>query len=212
MINKWIYIRLFYLICFGILFVGCITNNKGPNRVIFNKIYECDSLSYYNSDFIVDKDSSVYSLQEKTPFEFKLIIDSKYLVTKNGKFNYLYGGINIDTIGLISLDDDKFMFLDNITSNPLMLFDFKARINNSWNIKKGYFNGYEITLTERKYNNVLNDSVYYYDFNYTKTKFPNGYYFVQFEVSPKIGIIGFTFDNGINCSSVITSASIAPAL
>lgn len=33
-------------------------------------------------------------------------------------------------------------------------------------------------------------------------KFPNGYYFVKFDVIPKFGVIRFEFDNGIECSCI----------
>ncbi len=109
-------------------------------------------------------------------------------------------GLDVYTIGLLNISNDKYLYKRNHNEADVLLFDFNSKIGNSWMInREGFFKSYNIVLNEIKYNSYIGDSVYCFTLDYKGPKFSNGYYFVRFEVSKYYGITSFSFDNGIDC-------------
>ena len=109
-------------------------------------------------------------------------------------------GLDVYTIGLLNISNDKYLYNKNHNEADVLLFDFNSKIGNSWMInREGFFKSYNIVLNEIKYNSYIGDSVYCFTLDYKGPKFSNGYYFVRFEVSKYYGITSFSFDNGIDC-------------
>jgi len=188
-----------FCFCFNIVYLGCTPVNKN-NTFIFKNKCQCDSIFIESNNFIIDDDSSIYSISEKTPFEFNLYVDTGFVTIENRKYYYLMAGLDIDTIGLLNISKDKYIFKRNRNDADELLFDFNAKIDSSWMISnEGYFRNYKIVLSKIKYDSYIDDSVYYFNLDYKGLKFSNGYYFISIEVSKYYGITSFSFDNGIDC-------------
>lgn len=182
--------------------LGCLSNSTIIKSNIFNHKCLCDSLYVENYNFNFEDDSAIYSVMKKEPFEFQLFADKKFVSINGTNYYYFLAGLNVDTIGLIEISNNGYLFKKDINGNNALLFDFNAKLNDCWEInEEGYFKDYKICLKEIKYNSVLKDSVYSFSYDYKGFKFPNGYYFVNFEVSQYYGIVGYSFDNGVRCVS-----------
>lgn len=184
----------------ALVFSDCSDTTAQLNKDIFYNEYNCDSITVETYNFMLDEDSSFYSLSKKVPFEFKLYIDTNYVFINKKKYYYFMAGINVDTIGLLNVSNNAFLLKKHIKSKKAVLFKFSANINDFWKIEDGgYFNNYRIELKDIKYNKSIKDNVYHFRFHYEGIKLPNGYYFVSFKVSQNHGIIQYRFDNGVNC-------------
>jgi hypothetical protein len=185
------------ILLFGI--TGCHTiDNKSA---IFNKKYECDSILIADDNYSFEDDNSIFSPMSKSSFNYEFKLIDEYFMIDNKKFYYLLAGLNIDTVGLIYITKDYFLYLKNInSSSPVLLFDFKAKNDETWFINdNGFFNNYQVSLSKKEYDENLKDTLYLFDLNYKGVTFPNGYYFELFEVSKKNGIIRFSLSNGVDC-------------
>ena len=186
--------------CVSIVYFGCIPAKKYTEAFRFNNKCQCDSILIESNQFLIDNDSSLYSIFKKAPFDYSLFIDTGFVTINNRKFYYLMAGLDIDTIGLLNISNDKYLYKRNPNEADVLLFDFNSKIGNSWMInREGFFKSYNIVLNEIKYNSYIGDSVYCFTLDYKGPKFSNGYYFVRFEVSKYYGITSFSFDNGIDC-------------
>lgn len=184
------------------LFFSCATKKKTlESTIFFKQNYKCDSIYAPTYNFILEDDSSIYSPMEKEPFDFKLQIIEDCVKIDGLKYYYVLGGLNTDTLGLINITDDTYLYKKNKDSNKsVVLFSFNKELNDSWVIKDGgYFSDYEVILNDIKYNEALKDAIYIFSYNFIGDKFPNGYYFENFKVSKKYGILSFSFNNGVEC-------------
>ena len=188
-----------------VLLHSCLTEKASVNQIVFGKKFSCDSIVSHTYDFILEEDSTLYSSVIKEPFNFKLHILEDYIKINKAKYYYLLGGINIDTLGLLDITDDLYMYrLNKSSEENAVLFNFKKDLKDSWQIKeKGYFNNYEVVLESIKYNKALKDTVYSFNYNFLGKKFPNGYYFTNFHVSKQYGVLSFSFTNGVKCEYII---------
>ena len=169
-------------------------------QLIYNSTCKCDSIDVDSYDFYMDGDSNIYSIPQKAPFNFQFIIDSCYIELNKREYHYCIAGINVDTIGLINITKSEYNFRKDINGKDVKLFDFTAKLNQRWKVNNGgYFDNYNIELHEVKYDEIINDSIYCFNFYYTGMKLPNGYFFERFEVSQLFGIVKFSFDNGVMC-------------
>lgn len=194
--NWWVVLSF----CISIVYFGCTSKKMNFEAFIVNNKCQCDSIFIESNNFIIDDDSLIYSISEKVPFDFKLYVDTGFVLIENRKYYYLMAGFDVDTIGLLNISKDGYIFQKNRYEDAVLLFDFNAKTDSGWMIdKEGYFKNYKIILRKIKYDSYINDSIFCFNLDYKEPKLPNGYYFVNFEVSRYYGIINFSFDNGIDC-------------
>ena len=187
------------------LLYGCLAEKTNVNQFVFEKKYSCDSIVSSTYDFSLEDDSAVYSPIKREPFDFKLRITEDYIKINKSKYYYILGGINTDTLGLVNITGDTYLYRRDKSSNEsAILFGFNKKLKESWQIKEeGYFNNYEVVLEDVKYNKTLKDTVYSFSYTFLGRKFPNGYYFTEFDVSKQYGILSFNFTNGVKCSCIV---------
>lgn len=188
-----------------VLLHGCLAEKTSVNQIVFEKEYSCDSIISSTYDFILEGDSAVYSPVKRESFDFKLCIIGDYIKINKAKYYYILGGVNIDTLGLVNITGDTYLYRQNKSSNEsAVLFNFNKELKESWQIKEeGYFNNYKVVLEDVKYNKTLKDTVYSFSYTFLGQKFPNGYYFTNFDVSKQYGILSFNFTNGVKCECII---------
>ncbi len=188
------------IIVFILFFEGCTPPDEESNKCIFNTEYHCDSIFIETYDFLIDEDSLIYSVPKKVPFCFKFCIDSAEILFKNRIYHPVIAGLNPDTIGLLNISEDHYYFKNTIYDDGALLFDFTAEENEKWKISnESYFHDYEVTLKNIRYDTLLKEDVYIFDFSYKGIKFPNGYYFEGFQVTKNHGIIRYYLDNNVEC-------------
>lgn len=191
----------------AVLVSGCLLNKESTtNAAVYEKKYSCDSIIVYTNNFSFEDDSAVYSPIRKEPFKYKIQISRDYIEQNGIKYYYLLSGINIDTIGLISITEQSYLYKTELDDkNNVFLFRFDEKINSVWEIKEeGFFNHYRVVLNDIVYNETTNDSLYFFNYYFSGQKLPNGYYFEYFVVSKQYGIMSFGLSNGIKCNCLGT--------
>ena len=188
-----IFLTLFILI--GVIFWSwSYFNQPFPKKNIYNKKYKCDSIAMLSNNYIMDDDSTIYNIPKKVAFDFKFMIDSSIILIDKKEYHYLIAGLNPDTVGLISKNENYYTFRNDKQSEDNILFDFNRQVADTWIIPdEGYFNDYNIKLTDIYYNKDLNDSIYCFQFDLERV-FPHGYSFTEFRVSKKYGVINYSLE------------------
>jgi hypothetical protein len=188
-----------------LLLHGCIAKKTNVMEAIFERKYSCDSIIFPTYNFIFEDDSAIYSPIKKEPFDFKLQITRDFIRINKERYYYFLGGLNIDTLGLVNITGDVYLYRHHKGSDQsVVLFNFHKVLQESWLIKDdGYFNDYEVVLEDINYNKAINDTVYTFSYTFLGQKFPNGYYFKNFDVSKQYGILSFNFTNGVECNCII---------
>ena len=193
------------VICLIALQYGCLVKKTNVNPVVFERKYSCDSIISSTYNFIYEDDNAVYSPVKKEPFDFKLHITKDYCEINKERYYYILGGLNIDTLGLVNITGDTYLYRQNKDSDKsAVLFSFNKKLKENWLIKDGgYFDNYKVVLEDVRYDNAIKDTTYFFSYTFLGRKFPNGYYFKSFNVSKQFGIMSFKFTNGVECDCII---------
>ena len=184
--------KLFYAIILLNLNLSCYSQN--PDIFYFNKSCQCDSIYIMSYDFVVKDDSTIYSIPKKESFNFGFTLDSSVVIIDNKEYHFLVAGIKKDTVGLVHMDKEYYKYRMDITGQDAILFNFNKKINDGWLISEnGYFKNYRIALSNITYDKKLNDKVYSFKCELNRA-FPHGYSFIDFRVSKKYGIVGYSLE------------------